>query len=112
MEKAYAEILMATYNGERFVRQQLDSLLAQDDDRWHLTVSDDGSTDSTPQILDEYAAAHPDKITRHISGKRFGNARDHFFHLMETCDAPYMLFSDQDDVWYPGKVRKIGRAHV
>lgn len=105
MEKIYAEILMATYNGERFVRQQLDSLLAQDDDRWHLTVSDDGSTDSTPQILDEYAAAHPDKITRHISGTRFGNARDHFFHLMETCDAPYMLFCDQDDVWYPGKVR-------
>lgn len=105
MEKVYAEILMATYNGERFVREQLDSLLAQDDDRWHLTVSDDGSTDATPQILDEYVQAHPDKITRHISGKRFGNARDHFFHLMETCSAPYMLFCDQDDVWYPGKVR-------
>lgn len=105
MERVYAEILMATYNGERFVRQQLDSLLSQDDDRWHLTVSDDGSTDQTPQILDEYARAHPDKITRYISGRRFGNARDHFFHLMENCSAPCMLFCDQDDVWYPHKVR-------
>lgn len=105
MEQNYAEILMATYNGERYVRQQLDSLLAQDDGRWHLTVSDDGSTDTTPQILDEYVQAHPDRITRHVSGRRFGNARDHFFHLMETCHAPFMLFCDQDDVWYPHKVR-------
>lgn len=100
-----AEILLATYNGERFIRQQLDSILAQDDERWHLTVSDDGSTDATPQILDEYAAAYPEKITRYLSGRRFGNARDHFFHLMENCTAGYMFFCDQDDVWYPHKVR-------
>lgn len=102
----YAEILLCTYNGEKHIRAQIDSILAQKDTRWHLTVSDDGSTDSTPAILDEYAARYPHRIKRYVSGQRFGNARDHFFHLMERCDVPYMLFCDQDDVWYRDKLGK------
>ena len=106
-QKPVAEILMATYNGEKYVREQIDSILAQTDTCWHLTVSDDGSTDSTPGIIDEYAAKYPEKISRHVSGRRFGNARDHFFYLMRTCAAEYMFFCDQDDVWYPGKIEKM-----
>ena len=98
---------MATYNGEGYVRAQIDSILAQRDDRWHLTVSDDGSTDGTPAILDEYAARYPDRITQYRSGRRFGGAKGHFLHLMSRCDAPYMLFCDQDDVWLPDKVGKM-----
>lgn len=101
------EILLATYNGEKYVRAQIDSILAQTDDRWHLTVSDDGSTDSTPAILDEYAARYPDKITRYRSGRRFGGACGHFLHLMSRCNAPYMLFCDQDDLWRPEKVERM-----
>ena len=104
MTEATVEILMATYNGERYVRAQLDSILAQTDDHWHLTVSDDGSKDATPDILDEYVARYPDKIARYRSGQRFGGACGHFLHLMTQCSAPYMLFCDQDDVWYPEKV--------
>lgn len=100
-----AEILLATYNGEKYLRQQLDSILHQDDDRWHLTASDDGSNDGTCAILDEYAAAYPDRITHHRSGRRFGCARDHFLYLMRNCQAEYMLFCDQDDVWHPDKLR-------
>ena len=48
-----AEILLATYNGAAFVREQIDSILAQTDTHWHLTLSDDGSSDETPAILDE-----------------------------------------------------------
>lgn len=104
------EILMATYNGEKFVREQIDSILAQSDMRWHLTISDDGSTDTTPAILDEYVQKYPDKIARHVSGRRFGNARDHFFHLMRACKADYLFFCDQDDVWYPDKIKKTIEA--
>ena len=104
MTEPWVEILMTSYNGERYVRAQIDSILAQKDERWHLTVSDDGSTDGTPGILDEYVALYPDKITRYHSGQRFGGACGHFLHLMNRCDAPYMLFCDQDDVWYPEKV--------
>lgn len=105
-----AEILMATCNGERFLREQIDSILAQSDTRWHLTISDDGSTDATAAIIDAYVRKYPEKITRHVSGMRFGNARDHFFHLMRTCDAPYLFFCDQDDVWYPDKIQKMMSA--
>ncbi len=101
------EILLASYNGEKYIGAQIDSILAQTDNRWHLTISDDGSIDSTPLIIDEYVRRYPQRISRYHSGRRFGNARDHFFHLMQVCDAPYMLFCDQDDVWYPQKVRKV-----
>ena len=81
------EILLAAYNGERFLREQLDSLLAQTWEQWHLTVSDDGSTDGTSAILDEYAARYPDRVRRVCHEGRFGNARDHFFWLMKECGA-------------------------
>jgi len=100
-----AEILLAAYNGEAYLRQQLDSILRQDDTRWHLTLSDDGSTDGTCAILEAYAARYPDQITFYRSGRRFGCARDHFLHLMRRCEAEYMLFCDQDDVWHEDKVR-------
>lgn len=101
---------MATYNGAAFLAAQLDSILAQDTDRWHLTVSDDGSTDATAEILEDYARRFPEKITRVFSGRRFGNARDHFFWLMAQCEAEYMHFADQDDVWHPEKVRVMQEA--
>lgn len=103
---AVAEILMATYNGERYLREQIDSILAQTCGNWHLTISDDGSTDGTPMIIDGYVKRYPQKITHHHSGRRFGNARDHFFYLMNRCEAEYMAFCDQDDVWYPDKLEK------
>ena len=104
------EILMAVYNGEAFLAEQIDSILRQSDGRWHLTVSDDGSTDGSGAIIDEYVRRHPDRIARHCAGRRFGNARDHFFHLMAQCEADYMLFCDQDDVWYPDKVARTRQA--
>ena len=104
MSAEIAEILLATHNGARYVREQIDSILAQTDARWHLTLSDDASTDGTREILDAYAAEYPDRVTHYRSGRRFGSAREHFFHLMERCDAAYMLFCDQDDVWFEDKV--------
>ena len=104
------EILMATYNGAAYIREQINSILNQTDTEWHLTISDDGSTDNTTAIIDEYVDLYPDKIKRHHANKRFGNARDHFFYLMNNCKADYILFCDQDDVWFPEKVQKIRSA--
>ena len=101
MSTESVEILLAAYNGSKYIREQMDSILNQTDTRWHLTVSDDGSTDGTLSILDAYAAQFPEKISVYRSGIRFGNARDHFFHLMRRCTAPYILFSDEDDMWRP-----------
>ena len=106
MKNTTIEILLASYNGEAYIREQIDSILAQSDVRWHLTVSDDGSKDGTPEILDEYVRCYPEKITRVHSGQRFGNARDHFFWLISQCCADYMFTCDQDDVWHCEKVKR------
>lgn len=100
------EILLASYNGEAYIQEQIDSILTQSDEQWHLTVSDDGSTDHTAEILDEYVNRYPERIVRVCSGKRFGNARDHFFWLIEQCAADYVFTCDQDDRWKPEKVQK------
>lgn len=99
------EILMATYNGEKYLREQIDSILNQTDKDWHLTISDDGSTDNTPEIIKEYQKQYPERIDFTHSGKRFGNARDHFFWMMEHCNAEWVMFSDQDDVFFPEKIQ-------
>ena len=78
------EVLMAVYNGSAYIREQIDSILNQTYENWHLTISDDGSTDGTDLIADEYAAKYPERITRVYSGVRFGNARDHFMWLSEN----------------------------
>ena len=110
--EAIIEILMATHNGANFLREQIDSILNQSDENWHLTISDDGSQDDTATIIDEYVHQYPEKITRLFSGRRFGNARDHFFHLMGQCKADWMLFCDQDDTWFPNKIAKMRAAMI
>lgn len=101
------EVLMAVYNGSAYIQEQIDSILNQTYENWHLTISDDGSTDGTDLIADEYAAKYPEQITRVYSGVRFGNARDHFMWLSENCTSRYMLYSDQDDVFNPEKISRL-----
>ena len=100
-------ILLATYNGEKYIEEMVESILAQDYYDWELVLSDDMSKDDTPAILDRYAAKYPDRITHYRSGLHFGNAQDHFLHLLRQFpDAPYIMFCDQDDVWHPDKISK------
>ena len=102
--KPQVEILMATYNGFKYLSEQLDSIINQSYTNWHLTISDDGSADDTIKIIDSYAHRYPNKINRVTSGKCFHNAKDHFFWLMQQCDSDYVMLSDQDDVWLSEKI--------
>lgn len=104
------EILMATYDGAPYIREQIDSILAQTDENWRLTLSDDGSTDGTDAIIDEYAARYPDRVRRVHSGRRFGGAMPHFMWLTENCDAAYIAYCDDDDTWKPDKLEKLRAA--
>lgn len=100
-------VLLATYNGENFVREMIDSVLMQDYDDFHIILSDDGSSDETVTILEEYSQKYQEKITHYKSGHKFGNAQNHFMHLLENFhDAPYIMFCDQDDIWHSDKIRK------
>lgn len=96
-------ILMATYNGEKFLGEQIDSLLAQTYKDWHLYVHDDGSKDDTVRIVKEYQQNHPDKITFLEYPPQDGPCKN-FLSMLERVKATYYMFCDQDDVWLPEKI--------
>ena len=104
-EKAKIAILLAAYNGERYLREQLDSILAQDNQDWQLIISDDGSRDATPGILLEYAQRYPQKITLAEHDAPTGSSMANFMLLTRLAgDYDYVMYCDQDDVWLPQKV--------
>ena len=88
------EIVMAAYNGMPYISEQIESILSQTDENWHLTISDDGSTDGTEAVIKDYAARYPGKVRVVHSGRRFGGAMPHFMWLTEQCDAPYIASAD------------------
>lgn len=96
-------ILMSTYNGEKYLKEQIDSLLEQDYENIKILIRDDGSTDETHNILNDYCRNHKDKITV-IFGKNIGFIRS-FFTLLEIAgDSDYYSFCDQDDYWLNNKI--------
>lgn len=101
-------ILLATYQGECFLRQQLDSLVTQTHRDWVCVAQDDCSTDATFSILREYAQAD-ERFVVMRAPERQGGAKGNFFSLMAYCqqhmaDVKYFAFCDQDDVWLPDKL--------
>jgi glycosyltransferase involved in cell wall biosynthesis len=98
------EILLATFNGAPFLAQQLDSIIEQSYTDWHLTVRDDGSTDGTPDIINNYLTRYPDRITQVTDTDTNLGACGNFGRLLEYSRAPYTMFCDQDDVWLPEKI--------
>ncbi len=98
-------VLMATYNGEKYLAAQMDSLLNQTFQNWHLYIHDDGSKDGTVSVLKKYAEETPGKITL-IDAPPTGSAKNNFMFLLNTVEAPYIMFCDQDDVWVGDKIKK------
>lgn len=103
MEKR-VDILLATYNGEKYLREQIDSLLAQSYTHIRIIARDDGSTDQTPAILQHYAAIFPDKFQVLGDDRANLGPTGNFQALMRHSTAPYVAFSDQDDQWLPEKI--------
>jgi len=98
-------ILLSTYNGERFLAEQLDSLIAQTHKDWTIYASDDGSSDATLDILAKYRAQLGDDRLVIVQGPRQGFAAN-FLSLLarEEIQAPYFAFCDQDDLWIPERL--------
>ena len=105
-DEPHVSVLMATYNGELYVAEQIDSLLRQSWSNWTLYVRDDGSSDDTLAILDRYAGEHYSRIRMVPSdGNRLG-VDGNFARLLEIADGPYFMFCDQDDIWLTEKIEK------
>lgn len=97
-------VLLSTYNGQRYLPAQLESLWQQTRPDFVLHVRDDGSSDDTRAILSAAKAARPGQIELVNDGHaRLGPMRS-FTALMQTTRAPYVAFCDQDDVWLPDKL--------
>ena len=97
-------VLLAVYNGERYLSEQIDSILNQTVSDVKIIIRDDGSKDSSPDIIEEYAKKYADRITV-FSGDPTGSAMTNFHEMLKSSDDDYIMFSDQDDVWFEDKVR-------
>ena len=99
-------ILMATYNGEKYLKEQIDSLLSQTFSDFTLWISDDVSTDVTWDILTTYAQQYPEKINISQRERNSGSPWPNFLDLMISIKDDYIMLCDQDDVWLPDKIEK------
>lgn len=102
MDKS-VDILLATYNGQKYLREQLDSILNQEYKNFNLIISDDFSTDSTRDILKEYE--NKDERIKVIYQEKNIGSNANFEFLLTQVQSEYYMFSDQDDVWKRDKVR-------
>jgi glycosyltransferase involved in cell wall biosynthesis len=100
------DIILATYNGEHYIREQLNSILAQSVDSWHLYIRDDASTDGTVDIIREYAKLYPQKIEYEVNSYNSGSPKANFFTLLKRTTAPIVMCCDQDDIWHRAKVER------
>ena len=98
------DILLATYNGEKYIKEQIESILNQTYKNINLIISDDCSTDNTRKILTEYTQKDK-RITVYFQNENQGYIKN-FEFLLKQVKNPYYMLSDQDDVWLPEKVEK------
>lgn len=97
------DILMATYNGELYIKSQILSIQSQTFEDWKLIIHDDGSSDNTLQIIKAIASTDT-RIILIEDGVKFGNAAQNFMHLLKYSKADYVMFCDQDDIWFDNKI--------
>ena len=103
IENKKIDILMATYNGEKYLGEQLDSIINQTYHNWNLLIRDDNSTDKTLEIIQNY----------HKKDKRIKILKDNkgnigivgnFEELLKSSESEFIMFSDQDDIWVENKL--------
>jgi glycosyltransferase involved in cell wall biosynthesis len=96
-------VAMCTFNGERFLDQQLASLLRQTNRPAELVICDDGSVDGTVDILERFARHAPFPVRLSLNAKRLG-IRANFEQALSLCTGPYIALADQDDIWTEGRL--------
>ena len=101
---AQIDILMATYNGGMYVKQQILSIIGQSFEDWKLIIHDDGSADNTIGII-KLLAEHDSRIFLIEDNIKCGGAAQNFMHLTKLTQAEYIMFADQDDIWFDNKLQ-------
>lgn len=97
------EVLISTYNGEKYIERQINSIIGQNDVDIHVTVRDDGSQDSTVNVLTQLKDKYPNKIS--VFAETNVGYKKSFLNLLQLASkADYYSYSDQDDIWLPNKL--------
>ena len=107
MSHPLISVVVCSYNGERFIKEQVDSILNQAYSNIEIIISDDASTDATQQILQQYKTNQ--KVKLFLQSKNLGPAKNFEFAIQQTMGA-FIAFSDQDDIWRPEKIEKLYSA--
>jgi glycosyltransferase involved in cell wall biosynthesis len=107
MKDEFVDILMSTYNGEKYLNEQINSIINQTHTNWKLIIRDDGSTDNTTNIIEEYCKALPNKIFYINDEKGNVGYRNSFYLLLFQSTANYIMFADQDDYWHHDKLKTM-----
>jgi glycosyltransferase involved in cell wall biosynthesis len=97
-------VVMGTYNGGKFLREQLDSIFAQTYTNLEVVVCDDCSTDDTVEILEEFSRKFG--LTYHLNEKNLGLVRN-YEKVLSLAKGEYLALSDQDDIWFPNKIELL-----
>lgn len=98
-------VIMATYNGEKYLREQIESILNSSYQDFEIFIYDDGSTDNTLKLISEYEKLYPSKIHIHQNEKNLGVCIN-FLRAVSMTTMDYIMLCDQDDVWKPDKIAK------
>ena len=98
-------IALASFNGERYIHEQIDSILSQSFQDFELIISDDGSKDATPKIICDYAKK--DRRIKPILNQQNLGFKRNFERAIRNCNGNFVALSDQDDVWYPNHLEVL-----
>ena len=99
-------VALCSYNGEKYIHQQIDSILSQTHKPSEIVVCDDGSTDRTPEILTEYQKQYPEIFRIHFNEINLRSVKN-FEKAISLCSKEIIFLSDQDDIWAENKAEKI-----
>ena len=106
MKRPAVSVAMTTFNGEKFLSEQLDSILENLTEEDEIIISDDGSSDGTLRILKEYSESYPGITV--VEGPHKG-IKQNFANAMRRCTNDIIFLSDQDDIWERGKTETVLR---
>lgn len=107
----FLSIALATYNGERYISEQLDSIMRQTRLPDELIISDDVSTDSTLDIVADFTRRASFPVRVHVNQERLGSTRN-FEAAIRACKGDIIFLCDQDDFWYPEKIARMEECFV
>lgn len=101
------DILLSTYQSEKYIEQQINSILNQTHSEWKLIIRDDSSSDNTVQLINKYKNNYPDKIF--ILNDNRGNIGtvESYEYLLDSANSEYIMLCDHDDIWVSDKITTL-----